>query len=128
MKNTANDAREKEQELQSEIRSFEKERENIRRIIGQIGGMPSSKARIVNILFVILILAVFAVSIVYGGRVRFFMMEVGILLLSVKLVYFLESHMRLSHFQFWILSSLEWRLDKMDKQLREIVKTLSKGE
>lgn len=28
--------------------------------------------------------------------------------------------MRLSHFNFWILSSLEWRLDKIDKRLKEV--------
>ena len=61
-------------------------------------------------------------SIVWGGKMRFFMIEAGILLLSLKLVYFLESYMSLNHFQFWILSSLEWRLDKIDKMLREISK------
>jgi len=113
---------EKEQELESEIRSFEKERENIRKIIGRIGGAPTPKTRLINVIFIILVLLVFGMSLVWGGRVRFFMIEAGILLLSLKLVYFLESHVRLNHFQFWILSSLEWRLDKIDKQLRDLVK------
>ncbi|MFH1846810.1 MAG: hypothetical protein ABH869_04560 [Candidatus Omnitrophota bacterium] len=30
----------REQELEDEIRSFEKERENVRKIIGRIGGAP----------------------------------------------------------------------------------------
>ncbi|MFH1395589.1 MAG: hypothetical protein ABIH09_05470 [Candidatus Omnitrophota bacterium] len=113
----------KEKELESEIRSFEEERENIRKIVGQIGGKPSHKARMINIIFIVLVLGVFTMSIVWGGKVRFFMIEVGILLLSLKLVYFLESHMRLNHFQFWILSSLEWRLDKIDKQLRNLLRS-----
>ena len=112
----------REEELESEIRSFEDERENIRRIIGKIGGVPSYRTRVINIIFVILVIAVFAVSIMYGGRIRFFMIEVGILLLSLKLVYFLEGQMRLNHFQFWILSSLEWRLNEMDKNLKKILK------
>ena len=114
--------REKEQELESEIRSFEKERDKIRKIIGRIGGVPTPRTRIINIIFIILVLLVFGMSLVWGGRMRFFMIELGILLLSLKLVYFLEAHMRLNHFQFWILSSLEWRLDKVDKQLRELLK------
>ena len=113
----------KEKELESEIRDFEKERANIRRIVGRIGGKPSRKARIINVVFIILVLAVFALSIIFGGRVRFFMIEAGILLLSIKFVYFLESHMRLNHFQFWILSSLEWRLNKIDKDLKEVLKS-----
>lgn len=114
------ETREKEQELEQEIKSFEKDRDNIRKIIGKIGGIPTTMARVVNSIFVVLVLTVFALSIVYGGKIRFFMIEVGILLLSLKLVYFLESQMRLNHFQFWILSSLEWRLDKIDKKLKEI--------
>jgi hypothetical protein len=122
------DIKGKEHELESEIKSFEQERENIRRIIGRIGGMPSTKARIINVVFVFLVIVVFGMSILWGGRIRFFMIEVGILLLSLKLVYFLESHMKLNHFQFWILSSLEWRLDKIDKQLRTIEKRLEEEE
>ncbi|MFC1548756.1 hypothetical protein ACFL5E_02210 [Candidatus Omnitrophota bacterium] len=119
---SAENRRHREEELESEIRSFEKEREKIRSIIGKIGGAPTNKARIINIIFVIAVLSVFAASIIWGGRIRFFMIEVGIFLLSLKLIFFLESHMRLNHFQFWILSSLEWRLDKIDKALRSLMK------
>ena len=116
----AEDIRNKEKELEEEIRSFEKERENIRKIVGRIGGVSTSRDRVINVIFIVVVLSVFALSIVWGGRVRFFMIEVGILLLSVKLVYFLEAHIRLNHFQFWILSSLEWRLDKIEKKLKEL--------
>ena len=112
----------REKELESEIDSFQKEREKIRQIVGKIGGMPSRKARIINVIFIVLVLLVFGLSLIWGGRIRFFMIELGILLLSLKLVYFLESHIKLNHFQFWILSSLEWRLDKIDKKLRDIFK------
>lgn len=120
--------REKEHELESEIKSFEKEREKIRQIIGRLGGTPTPKTRLINIIFIVMVLAAFAMSIIWGGKVRFFMLEVGILLLSLKLVYFLESHMRLNHFQFWILSSLEWRMNKIDKQMKEILKNQKENE
>lgn len=112
--------KEHESELESEIRSFEEERKRIRKIVGNIGGKPSRRTRMINIVFVILVVSVFALSIMWGGRMRFFMIEVGILLLSLKFVYFLEAHTRLNHFQFWILSSLEWRLDKIDRTLKQI--------
>jgi len=115
-------ARQKERELEDEIRSFEKERERIRNIIGRIGGRPSTKARTINITFIILVLAVFGCSIVYGGKVRFFMIELGILLVSLKLIYFLESYIKLNHFQFWVLSSLEWRLDKIEKRIKDLAR------
>jgi hypothetical protein len=120
--------KQREEELESEIRSFEKEREKVRSIIGRIGGMPSAKSRIINIIFIVLVLAVFTMSLIWENRVRFFMIEVGILLLSLKLVYFLESHMKLNHFQFWILSSLEWRMDKIEKKLTKFLKRSKTGD
>jgi ABC-type multidrug transport system fused ATPase/permease subunit len=114
------DLREKQKELEAEIRDFEKERESVRNIVGKIGGKPAFKTRLVNVIFMVLVLVVFALSILYGGKVRFFMIEVGILLLSLKLVFFLESQIRLNHFQFWILSSLEWRINKLDKRMRDL--------
>jgi len=121
----ANINAQREQELESEIRNFEQERGRIRQIIGKLGGTPTPKTRIINVIFVILVIMVFAMSIMWGGRVRFFMIEVGILLLSLKFVYFLEAHVRLNHFQFWILSSLEWRLDKIDKQLKKMAAAIN---
>ncbi|MFH1846809.1 MAG: hypothetical protein ABH869_04555 [Candidatus Omnitrophota bacterium] len=67
-------------------------------------------------------------SILRGGRIRLIMIEIGILLLSLKLVYFLEAHTMLNHFQFWILSSLEWRLDRIDKDLRQIAQKSANKE
>ena len=37
------DIKAQEQELEAEIKNFEKERENIRLVIGRIGGMPSKR-------------------------------------------------------------------------------------
>lgn len=116
--------REREQELRDEIKDFESERDNIRKIVGTIGGTSTGRARKVNIVFAVLVLAVFAMSLIWGGRVRFFMLELGILLLSIKLIFFLESFMKVNHFQFWILSSLEWRLDKVHKKLNELAKEI----
>jgi len=109
-----------ERELESEIKDFEEEREKVRTIVGKIGGMPTKTTRLINIIFIGLVLFFFGVSLVSGGNVRFMMLELGILLLSIKLVYMLESNMKVSHYQFWILSSLEWRLDKIDRKLRDI--------
>lgn len=117
-----NEARMKEKELEEEIKSFEQEREKIRNIMGQVGGLPSNETHMVNAIFAILVLAVFAMSIVWGGRLRYLMIEIGILLLSLKFVYFLMAHTRLNHFQFWVLSSLEWRLDKIEKVLNTVRK------
>ena len=119
------DIKGKEQKIEEEIQSFEKERQKIRNIIGRIGGKPTHKSRIINIIFFALVLAVFTCSIIWGGRVRFFMIELGILLVSLKLVYFLDSHMRLNHFQFWILNSLEFRMNNMYSRIKKIERLVS---
>ena len=46
MENTTLREAQQEAELETEIQSFEKEREKIRCIVGRIGGMPTTKASV----------------------------------------------------------------------------------
>jgi len=50
------------------------------------------------------------------------MIEVATVTLSIKIIYLIHSQMRVAHFVFWILSSLEWRINEIMRQLREIRK------
>ena len=50
------------------------------------------------------------------------MIELATVTLSLKIIYFIHAQMRVNHFEFWILSSLEWRVNEIMKQLRHIRK------
>lgn len=46
--------------------------------------------------------------------------EIGVLLLSIKLAIFLYNEAKVTHFQFWMLSSLEMRLNNLNKNMETV--------
>lgn len=120
------DNEEIDEQLQEEIKQFLKEKEKIRSIIGKIGGRPTRNDEIINILFITLVIISFIGSIMLPGILRTLAIDFAILLISLKISYMLYSASKVSHFQFWILSSIEWRINQMEKELREVQKALKK--
>ena len=57
-------------DLKRELEHFEKEKERIRAIVGQIGGAPKSQVKLVNALFIIVLLVTVAISIVADEKWR----------------------------------------------------------
>lgn len=108
------------EDLRRELESFQKEKERIRAIVGKIGGVPKTQAHLINALFIIIIVVSVTVSLLSGERWRWLMVEIATVTLSLKIIYLIHSQMRVAHFEFWILSSLEWRINEMMKQLREM--------
>ena len=77
------------------------------------------------------VITAFVVAVIYEGFPRLVSIEVGILLVSLKIAYFLNNEAKINHFEFWVLSSLEWRMndlvkrmDNLEKMLEEIRKKL----
>jgi len=110
------------QDLRKELEHFQKEKERIRAIVGKIGGVPKTQAKIINAVFIIIILVSLVVSIIGGEKWRLLMIEIATVALSIKIIYLIHSQMRVAHFEFWILSSLEWRVNEIMKQLRALRK------
>lgn len=105
-------------DLKEEIESFKKEKERVKTIVGQIGGMPSFDTKALNIIFIVLILACIVGSLMAGGIVRLVMIELAIVALSIKLIYLMNKQARVNHFQLWILSSIEWQINEMMKTIK----------
>ncbi len=114
------------EDLRKELESFQEEKERVRAIVGKIGGVPKTQARLMNILFIVIIAVSVIVSLVAGEHWRWLMIEVATVTLSLKIIYLIHSQMRIAHFEFWILSSLEWRINEIMKQLRELQKERTK--
>jgi hypothetical protein len=110
--------REIEDELRKEIESFKMEKERVRMIVGRIGGMPSFNTKLANVIFGVAIVTCLVLSFVYEGVVQLFTIEFAVTAVSIKLMFLIHKQARVSHFQLWILSSLEWRLDQMMKEIR----------
>ena len=106
-------------DLKQALENFEKEKERVRSIIGSIGGVPKFRTKLINALFIVIIIAAGAISIFSGDRLRLLMIELTTIMLSVKIIYMIHIQMRVNHFKFWILSAIEWRINEMMVQLKQ---------
>ena len=116
------------EDLMQEVEDYKKEKERVREIVGKIGGVPTSKTRWLNIIFVVFVAADLSVSLISGGRLRLAMIEIAILAISLKLVYLISKQSRVNHLQTWILSSLEWRINEIMSAVRALKNDITAGK
>lgn len=115
-----------ENELKADIEQYLKEREQIRQIVGKIGGKTTRFEKLINETFLLLVLTAFVLPFFFKQITADMAIEIAILLVSLKLFYFLYQSAKVNHFQFWMLSSIEWRLNDMSKKMNEIEKKIKK--
>jgi len=119
--------------LRQEIEHFQQEKDRVRAIVGQIGGVPTQNTKVYNIVFVLFIIVCLFISLRSEGKVQLLMIELAIGALSVKLIYLIHFQSRINHFQLWILSSIEWQLNEIIRKFGRMEKKIdsqmdSKGE
>lgn len=107
-------------DLKQELEHFQQEKERVRAIIGQIGGVPKFRTKLVNAIFIVVIAASVVISVIAGESLRLLMIELATVTLSLKIIYLIHCQMRINHFKFWILSSIEWRLTEMRKEIKKL--------
>jgi len=118
-----------EDQLKQELNDFKKEKDRISSIVGQIGGSKgNSNNSLINIAFFGILFAL----VIFGGVLKKISLEIeiaaAILLVVLKIAWMIHEAQKVSHFQFWILNSLEFRVNEMNKKVRNIEKTLKKIE
>jgi hypothetical protein len=118
--------------LEQELEHFRAEKEKIRNLVGQIGGKGSVKQdRIINFVFFSVIILLFIFDILrhlFNISVPLpplFAIEIGILVVSLKIIWMIYKQTKVEHFQFWILNSIEFRLNSVSKQLNDIEEKLN---
>jgi len=119
-----NDIKGLDKYTREELEQFIREKETIRQIVGQVGGKPTPASKIGHIAMIIGILGTFLGAFFLPEKFHLPAMEVGLVLLSIKIFMFLHNESKVIHFQFWMLSSLEWRLNDMSKRLINISKLM----
>ena len=110
-------------DLKQELENFQKEKERVREIIGKIGGVPTFNTKFLNVVFIVVIGVSLVVSLIAGEKWRLLSIEIATVALSVKIIYLIHCQMRVNHFKFWILSSIEWRLNEMMKIIKKLDKS-----
>jgi hypothetical protein len=109
-------------DLKHELEQFQKEKERVRAIVGKIGGVPKFRTKLINAIFIIIIAISVIGSIIGGEKIRLLMIELATVTLSIKIIYMIHYQMRVNHFKFWILSSIEWRIIELVKEIKELNK------
>lgn len=107
-------------DLKQSLENFEQEKERVRLIIGKIGGIPSFHTKLINALFVAVIIAAGAISVFADEKLRLLMVELTTVMLSMKIIYMIHIQTRVNHFKFWILSAIEWRINEMMAEIRRL--------
>ena len=119
--------------LKAELDQFKKEKEKIRNLMGQIGGKHAERNdRRINIFFITAISLIALNDFLHHAAgfhtpiPSLLSLEIAVLLVSVKIIWMMHKSTKVEHFQFWILNSIEFRLNDVAKQLRHLEKTVEK--
>jgi len=116
---------ESREDLLQEIEEFEREREQLKEVLGRIGGRTFSKRdNWINIAFLLIILILFVLELTTHYLPRLISLEIGVLLVSIKIVFMIHSQQKVNHFEFWILNSIEYRMNEMSKMVRRMARKM----
>ena len=120
--NSKNEIENEIDDLRQELEHFQQEKERVRKILGKIGGVPAFNVKIINTTFVILIAISVVISVIAGEKVRLLMIEFATVALSVKIIFLIHRQMKMNHFEFWVLSSIEWRVNEISRRVKQLTK------
>lgn len=127
--NEAEDLKGKKEEILKEIQEYNRERDEIKNMLGKVGGRSYSKFdAVINGLFLSLISLFFILEITTHWLPSFISLEVSVLLVSIKIVWMIHSQHKFNHFQFWILNSIEYRMNQITGKINKIEKDISSLE
>ena len=129
LQNDGHDIESELEDLKNDLEHFKREKERVRQIIGQIGGVPKFHSKLFNWTLITLTSICMVISIVVNNlSVRLLMIELASAAVSIKIIYLIHCQMRVNHFKVWVLSSIEWRLTEVTKMVKEIKKQKSSPE
>jgi hypothetical protein len=109
-----------------EMEEFLAEKERIRQIVGQIGGKLNLVSRLTNVFIFVFIIATLIAAPFLPESFELPAVEVGLALISIKIFFMLQNEAKVTHFQFRMLSSLEWRMNTLSKRLARIDDNIQK--
>lgn len=118
-----------EEAMLREIEEYNQEKEKIREMLGKLGGKNYSKVdSIINIVFLTIILTLFVLEMTTHFLPPFISLEISVLLVSIKIVVMMHHQYKTSHFQFWILNTIEYKINAMHSELRKLEKKVKSFE
>jgi len=119
--------------LEQELEYYRAEKDKVRQVVGQIGGVKSARwDHILTIAFLTIIIVLFVLDVsrhilkIDIPLPPLCSIQLGVLLVSIKIIWMIQKQARVEHFQFWILNSIEFRLNNVAKKIENVEKALKK--
>lgn len=110
--------------LREEFDEYIKDKEEIREIIGRIGGSNNSQSKLMTTLFAIIVLVLLVTGVILGRISTTTTLLIIIITATFKIIWMTQQSHKSMHFQFWILNSLEIRINEIDKRQKKIEKLI----
>lgn len=120
--------------LRRELEHYKAEKAKIRDIVGQIGGKTDRRRHAaINVAFLIVVVAGFAFDLLrhmMGWTIEYLppmlLLEAAVLLVSLKVIWMIHTESKVSHFQFWVLNSIEFQINMMTRRLGDMERRLQR--
>ena len=118
--------------LREELEHYKAQKEKIRNIVGQIGGATSHRrVTMINIVFLVIVVSAFAFDLlrhIMGWKVPLLppmlLLEVAVLLVSLKIIWMIHKQSKVDHFQFWVLNSIEFQINMLSRRIADMTNTI----
>ncbi len=115
-------------QLKEDLNDFLKEKEELREVIGKIGGNNNPQSKLITTLFVGIVLVIFVTGIILKQLSPMTTLLLLLLIISFKIIWMLQQMQKSMHFQFWILNSIEIRINELDKKQKKLEKMIEELE
>lgn len=110
--------------LREEFQEYQKEKQQISEIIHKAEGRHNSQHKIISTIFVVLILTVLIAGFILHRLNLVHTLQIVTMLAVLKVIWLFYDLQKSMHFEFWLLNSLEFRLNEIDKRQRRFEKLL----
>ncbi|HUX20198.1 MAG TPA: hypothetical protein VMW69_03095 [Spirochaetia bacterium] len=119
--------RAREEEIERELAEYQRERDHLKEILGAYGGKRYSRIdTIMNVVFLVVIVGMFVVQATFKLIEPYVSIEISVLLVSIKIVWMIHSQNKMNHFQFWVLNTIEYRVNEAIRRLQSIERHISR--
>lgn len=106
------------------MQEFLKEKEKMRETIGKIGGEHNSQYYIVSGIFIALIASLLIMGVALNKIELQVSILIAILIGIFKILWMFYQVRKSIHFEFWILNSIEFRMNDIDERIRNVEKSI----
>jgi len=113
--------------LQEDLKHYQSEQKEWRKMIARSKIQQNNRLYdILNSALFVLIVVLFVAQLLFHPMSDMLSLEIALFLVSVKLIMMIHSAVRFNHFQFWILHSIETRVEGLNERLDRIEKGLKR--